>query len=119
MIGAAAYGAGQQKYPLLVFEFPDGVRGGIGKVSGLGSSHGNDTFALRRCGFNRSQRFDRVTHRIFVYGPASSRDQQIVKCFKMATRSHFNVGYGQIDQAFGIPRILDVKPFEKLAEKAR
>jgi hypothetical protein len=114
LAATGTFGSERQAHPLLIFEFPDGERGGVGKVSGSGPLVGSDPLPLlQQCGLHRPQPFSKVTHRYFVYGRASGRDQKIVTCFMKATSQPFNVGYGKIGESIAIPMILDAKPFEK------
>ncbi len=76
--------------PYLVFEFPDGVRGGFGKFVGAnygeleGSKDGN-------CGEIAPVVLNHITHRTFVVTKSSSRDKDVVKCVLRTSTRHFNV----------------------------
>ena len=106
--------------PILVFMFPDGARGGVGKVKGLstpepGRIKPEDTkILLNTCGLRDTKSFNQVSHRFYFYGRSTSSDVKVVRCFQRLTYTHFTVGVGRTNSQFGgMPEILDEVRFRR------
>ena len=82
----------------LIFEFPDGVRGGFGAIWGdsppspINSS--GDLPLLRRCGAVEPKFKSVWSHSTHIVTRSIEKDFAVVACFKRNTSSHFNVGIG-------------------------
>ncbi len=100
----------------LVLGFPDGARGGRGRIEGTGEPAPFDSWQfiqmIEGCGA-REMLFEKgFSHNYFLFIPSSRRDRRIVECFKGATYQHFNAGIGpRVPQAFPQP---DSTPFRDL-----
>ena len=81
----------------LVFEFPDGVRGGYGNIQGTGSRPdlAGPHFLLeqiRKCGATDARYSDvEISHRRLILASSTERDPEIVLCVKRSVPSHFSV----------------------------
>ena len=81
----------------LVFEFPDGVRGGYGHIQGTGSRPdlAGTHFLLeqiRKCGATDARYSDvEISHRQLILGSSTERDSEIVLCVKRSVPNHFSV----------------------------
>ena len=100
---------------VLIFEFPDGARGGIGKIDGLGlfvpGQDWNPTERLKRCGLKQPKIY-LPTHKFYVYGLSTPKDMEIVRCFQRLTYNHFTVGRGRVSLRLGgYPEITDERSF--------
>ena len=87
----------ENKVPqFLIFEFPDGVRGGIGRFLGTADlSSGmteNATELLRNCGAVNPQTLNVWSHQTHVATQSTENDRVVIQCFLRATSRHFNVG---------------------------
>lgn len=82
----------------LIFEFPDGVRGGFGRIWGeldVSSGLGEDlTQTLEKCGAVNPRFLSVWSHSNHVVTQSTTRDRAVVQCFIRATSTHFNVGIG-------------------------
>lgn len=81
---------------VLVFEFPDGSRGGTGRIQGQGQPSGDYSnemvlAQLRECGAIEPRFVELHLHAAHVVSRATSRDREIVACFKRTTFDDFNV----------------------------
>jgi hypothetical protein len=90
---------------LLVFEFPDGARGGNGKIKGLGKQSAEDLPGsspkslyleiIRRCGAKDARDSDyQVTHRSLVVAKITKKDRDIVACVMKNSPFRFSVWVG-------------------------
>ena len=82
-----------QRY--LILEFPDGVRGGRGRIQGMAEPPTTqDTLeflqSIEACGAKDLFIQNNVSHRVLVYVPSTRRDRRIVECLKQSTAYHFN-----------------------------
>ena len=95
---------------LLVFEFPDGVRGGSGQIRGIGKlsaegmrKHGNGFLGvelLRRCGAKNARYPEyQVTHRWYMIAKSTKKDRDIVACVMKNTPFRFSVWVGSLGSA--------------------
>ena len=81
----------------LVFEFPDGVRGGYGNIQGTGSrpDFAGPHFLLeqiRKCGATDARYSDvEISHRRLILASSTARDPEIVSCVTRSVPSHFSV----------------------------
>ncbi|QZD88780.1 hypothetical protein K3148_07865 [Qipengyuania aurantiaca] len=106
-VGRAAY---------LVFEFPDGVRGGSGKIQGVGdwpirSAYSTPLTAeywrdfasiFTNCGAQNPWFEPNWSHRTFVVVDGSPRNAEVVECVRKSLSLHFNVGAGIADPEDGL-----------------
>jgi hypothetical protein len=89
--------ASSEEASMLTFVFPDGARGGTGKIQGTAkrSTEIPEDFALmqiRRCGLRDARRSEiQVSHRYSVVGRRTSGDRDIVRCVKRSVPLHFTV----------------------------
>jgi hypothetical protein len=94
------YGQGTFKADtqILIFAFPDGVMGGLGKIVG---GRQQNTLSDSQCGqleFEKCARVqfyeeDNWSHVTFLLTPSSQNDQKIVDCAVKHLAGRFNVGY--------------------------
>ncbi|WP_435417679.1 hypothetical protein WAB17_12520 [Parerythrobacter aurantius] len=82
----------------LIFEFPDGVRGGVGRFRGEASESSGPrrevTALLESCGAVEPQFLAVWSHSTHVVTHSTQNDRAVVECFLKATSRHFNVGTG-------------------------
>ena len=102
---------------LLAFEFPDGVRGGKGKITGkrlLDSLDDSQCGSLEfeQCADVQLYSEDGWDHMSFVVVPSSGDDQRVVSCALQHLAGHFNIGLSGNDATeFGR---MNEKPFAHL-----
>ena len=106
----------------LVFEFPDGSRGGTGRIRGIGDwpapfaytpplsmKFWRDFAAIfTNCGA-KNPWFERWSHSLLVVIESSSRNDAVVECVRQKLNKHFNVGAGtaDADEASSIIQLVD------------
>ena len=106
-VGPAAY---------LVFEFPDGVRGGFGKIQGVGEWPTRNGYPLplpadywrdfasifTNCGAQNPWFEPNWSHRTLVVVDSSPRNAEVVECVRQSLNLHFNTGAGTADPQDGL-----------------
>jgi hypothetical protein len=80
----------------LRFTFPDGVRGGFGKIRGEGEHSSADRWAelpdkLRACGATGVYEPAQRTHAYTLECLSSTDDEELVRRFKLSCDMHFSV----------------------------
>lgn len=105
-------GAGSTEGALLILEFPDGVRGGRGKIQGTGPTPplpGPGTDGIDRHLFDRLMGHIRDcgaadpylergwSHRLLVISRSTPNDRAVVRCVRGRVHNHFNAGLGPND----------------------
>ena len=79
---------------LLLFEFPDGVRGGFGKIRGRAQATETEVSLVElveNCGGLSVHEPPAPTHRSYIAGMVATEPLQVVRCVQEATSRHFNV----------------------------
>ena len=117
-LGAAEVQRDAKKW--LILEFPDGARGGRGRIHGEGDysklPQRFDRSAFLKqfleCGAKDPQYVVAVTHRFHIISRSTSRDTRVVHCLERRLAYNFNAGIGSNDPSkiMGI----DSSPFCKI-----
>ncbi|KTE07093.1 hypothetical protein [Sphingopyxis sp. H115] len=104
--GQSILGGTALSSPTLVFEFPDGVRGGYGKIQGTAPmpdvlspdfklEQSGPDFSLeqiRKCGAPDARYSDvERSHGQIIVAASTDHDREIVKCVKRSVPFHFSV----------------------------
>ena len=113
--------AGPAEY--LVFEFPDGVRGGYGRIQGVGEWPTRGGYSLpltadywrdfanifKNCGAQNPWFEPNWSHRTLVVVDSSPRNAEVVECVRQSLNLHFNTGAGTADpgDSFGVFGLVD------------
>ncbi|HEX8194489.1 MAG TPA: hypothetical protein VF552_16495 [Allosphingosinicella sp.] len=94
--GWQPYVAGRPSERRLIFSFPDGVRGGFGKIRGTAApdspnGYGPVEQTVAACGGQILPSDTVISHRESVITTSGPADLQIVRCVQRTTARHFNV----------------------------
>lgn len=104
----------------LIIEFPDGVRGGTGRIQGEGKfpSGKSEPYPLyllhivRGCGASFPMFSDNWSHRSHIVTWSTAKDREVVSCLRVKMPTHFNVGLAEPDARRGFTT-LDTTPFRE------
>jgi hypothetical protein len=96
MLMASATGATAVGPPTLFFKFPDGVRGGFGKIQGTGEAPARSSMdwlvkQISECGLPDARSGPPVSHLYTVMGTSGPNDRDIALCVQRTVPYHFSV----------------------------